>query len=173
MEFYKNKKKSAQLIIICLGIFISLVVVFLYCIGLFTGDISTKLAGISAVLALILIIVIVRMLLSLNQSAPLLTLSKEGITSAVTAVSKAAGLIYWQDIQDITITKSGWDTLILLHVGRATYYMPIIEKKLSAMAITGIQDSTDTLQIFLTASELDMDAKELLRIIQDYRNKHV
>jgi len=169
MEFYRNKKKSTQLILICSTILIALVALFLYSIGLFTAAISVKLAGVSAVLGIILLIVIIRMLISLNRSAPLLILSKEGITSEVTAVSKAAGLILWKDIRDISLTNVGWDTLVKLTVSRPEHYMPIIKKKLSAMAVSGIQDSAGNLQIFLTASELDMHANQLLAIIQNYR----
>jgi hypothetical protein len=86
------------LILSCSGFLLLLIVAFLYSIGLFTGEISAKLAGITGVFGLILIIVIVRMLMSLNQSAPLLTLSNDGITSKTTPVSKAAGLILWKDI---------------------------------------------------------------------------
>lgn len=169
MEFYRNKKKSAQLILICSGILLALIAVFLYSIGLFTDTIATKLAGISAVLGIILLVIIVKMLMSLNRSAPLVVLSQEGISSAVTAVSKAAGLIYWKDILDISLTKAGWDTLVELTVSRSEHYIPIIKKKLSAMAVSGIEDSAGNLQIFLTASELDMDANDLLTIIQNYR----
>ena len=169
MEFYRNKKKSVQLIFICLGILIALIAVFLYSIGVFTGIIAAKLAAVSAVLGLILLIVIIRMLLSLNHSAPLLILSSEGIRAEVTAVSKAAGLIYWKDISDISITKAGWDTLVVLSVSRPAHYRPIIQKKLSSMALSGMQDADGNLQIFLTASELDMDANQLLTVILDYR----
>lgn len=122
-----------------------------------------------AVLGLILLIVIIKMLISLNRSAPMLILSREGISSEVTVVSKAAGLIFWKDILDISLTKAGWDTLVELNVCRSEHYMPIIKKKLSTMAVSGIQDSAGKLQIFLTASELDMDANQLLTIIQNYR----
>jgi hypothetical protein len=112
------------------------------------------------------------MLISLNRSAPMLVLSQEGISAAVTAVSKAAGLIYWKDIQHISLTKVGWDTLVELTVSRPEHYMPLIKKKLSAMAVSGIEDSAGNLQIFLTASELDMDANELFETIQDYRKNN-
>ncbi|RZJ89807.1 MAG: hypothetical protein EOO20_09930 [Chryseobacterium sp.] len=171
MEFYRNKKKSTQLILICSVILLALIAVFLYSIGLFTGIIATKLAAVSAVLWIILLIVIIRMLISLNRTAPLLILNKEGIISEVTAVSKAAGLIYWNDILNISLTKVGWDTLVELTVSRSDYYMPIIKKKLSAMAISGIENSRGNIHLFLTASELDMDANELLTIIQNYYNK--
>jgi hypothetical protein len=169
MEFYRNKKKSTVLILSCSGFLLLLIVAFLYSIGLFTGEISAKLAGITGVFGLILIIVIVRMLMSLNQSAPLLTLSNDGITSKTTPVSKAAGLILWKDIIDIDLQKVGWDMLIMLTVDRADYYVPIIKKKLSSMAVSDAQDANGNLQIFITASELDIEANELITIIKDYR----
>jgi hypothetical protein len=169
MEFYRNKKKSTVLILSCSGFLLLLIVAFLYSIGLFTGEISAKLAGITGVFGLILIIVIVRMLMSLNQSAPLLTLSNDGITSKTTPVSKAAGLILWKDIIDIDLQKVGWDMLIMLTVDRAGYYVPIIKKKLSSMAVSDAQDANGNLQIFITASELDIEANELITIIKDYR----
>jgi hypothetical protein len=157
------------LILSCSGFLLLLIVAFLYSIGLFTGEISAKLAGITGVFGLILIIVIVRMLMSLNQSAPLLTLSNDGITSKTTPVSKAAGLILWKDIIDIDLQKVGWDMLIMLTVDRADYYVPIIKKKLSSMAVSDAQDANGNLQIFITASELDIEANELITIIKDYR----
>jgi len=55
-----------------------------------------------------------------------------------------------------------------LTVCRSEHYIPLIQKKLPAMAISGIQDSGGNLQIFLTASALDMNANELLATIQNY-----
>ena len=109
------------------------------------------------------------MLMSLNQTAPLLALNKEGITSKTTPVSKAAGLIPWKDIIGIDLQKVGWDMLIMLTVERADYHMPIIKKKLSSMAVSDAKDANGNLQIFMTASELDIEADELLTIIKDYR----
>ncbi|RZK74333.1 MAG: hypothetical protein EOO92_17285 [Pedobacter sp.] len=169
MEFYRNKKKSTMLILSCSGFLLLLVAAFLYSIGLFTGEISAKLAGISGIFGLILIIVIIRMLMSINQSAPLLTLSKDGINSKTTPVSKAAGLIPWKDIIGIDLQKVGWDMLIMLTVERADYHMPIIKKKLSSMAVSDAKDANGNLQIFMTASELDIEADELITIIKDYR----
>ena len=169
MEFYRNKKKTTSLILSCSGFLLLLIALFLYSIGLFTGEISAKLAGISGVFGLILIIVIIRMLLSLKQSAPLLVLSNDGIISKTTPVSKAAGLIPWKDIIDVELQKVGWDMLIVLTVERADHYMPFIRKKLSSIALTDVHDTNGNLQIFITASELDIDAKELLTNIQNYR----
>ncbi len=156
--------------LICSGILIALIVIFLYSIGLFTSQIATKLAAVSAVLGLIMLIVIIRMLFSYNRSTPLLTLSNEGIRAEVTPVSKAAGLISWRDVVDVSITKAGWDTLVVLRLTRPEFYMQMIQKKLSAMAVSGLQDDSGNLQVFLTASELDVDASQLLAKILDFRN---
>lgn len=169
MEFYRNKKKSTVLILSCSGFLLLLVAAFLYSIGLFTGEISAKLAGISGIFSLILIIVIIRMLMSINQSAPLLTLNKDGINSKTTPVSKAAGLIPWKDIVSIDLQKVGWDMLIMLTLVRADYHMPIIKKKLSSVAVSDAKDANGNLLIFITASELDIEANELLTIIKNYR----
>jgi hypothetical protein len=171
MEFYRNKKKTTMLILSCSGFLLLLIAVILYGIGIFTGEISPKLAGISGVFGLILIIVIIRMLISLNQSAPLLTLSNEGIRSDTTVVSKAAGLIPWKDVIDIELSKVGWDMLIMLTVRKTEQDMPVIKEKLVSLAVSDAQDSNATMQIFITASELDIESNELINIIKDYQKR--
>ena len=169
MEFHRNKKKTTMLILSCSGFLLLLIAVFLYGIGIFTGEISTKLTAISGAFGLILIIVIIRMLISLNQSVPLITLSDDGIRSSTTVVSKAAGLIPWKDIIDIELSKVGWDMLIMLTVRKADQDMPATRKKLVSMAVSESQDSIGTMQIFITASELDIESDELINVIKDYR----
>lgn len=171
MEFYRNKKKTINLILTCTGIFIVLVVIFLYSIGIFNGEVATKLAAVSGIFGLILGIVIITKLISLTDSSPLLVLSEEGITSKVTGVSKAAGLILWKDIKDIHLEKVGGDTLVTLTVDKPENYLPIIRKKLSAMVVNGIEDAQGNLPINLTASELDIDAQNLLTVIKNYRDE--
>lgn len=171
MEFYRNRKKSINLILICTGIFLVMVIIFLYGIGLFTATISNKLTAISSVFGLILAIIIIKKLLSLTDKSPLIILSKEGITAKVTPVSKAAGLILWKDIIDISINKVGGDTLVTLTVDKPDHYIPLIKKKLSAIAVNGIEDAQGNLPIHLTASELDPDAQELFTAITTYRNE--
>jgi hypothetical protein len=169
MEFYRNKKKSVNLILICSGIFLVFIVVFLYAIGIFDQVVSAKLAAISGIGALVLAIVVIKMLISLKDTSALLTLSQEGISSKVTSVSKAAGLILWKDIIDMNLNKVGADTLITLTVDKPAHYIPIIRKKLSAIAVDGIEDANGNLPIHLTASALDMEAPELFAVITKYR----
>ena len=171
MEFYRNKKKSANLILICIGIFLVLLVIFLYGIGMFNGIVSTKLAAVSAVFGLVLAIVIIKKLISLRDTTPLIILGKEGIITKTTAVSKAAGLILWNDIIELDINKSGGDTLVTLTIDKPEQYLPLIKKKLSAMVVDGIEDAQGNLPIHLTASELDLDAQELFEVITKYRNE--
>jgi hypothetical protein len=118
MEFYRNKKKAVNMILLCTGIFIVLVLIFLYSIGIFDGIFSAKLVAVSGVFGLILGIIIIKKLVSLRDPSPLLVLSKEGIMSTVTAVAKAAGLIRWKDITDVSINKVGGDTLVTLTVDK-------------------------------------------------------
>jgi hypothetical protein len=146
-----------------------MVLILLYSIGLFTTTISAKGIAISSIFGLILIFVIVKMLISLKDTAPLLVLNKEGIISRVTAMSQAAGLILWEDISDMSVNKMGGDTLITLVVNKPDHYTPIIRKKLSAIAVNGANDAEGNLLIYLTASALDLNAQELFGEITRYK----
>lgn len=170
MEFYRNKKKTIRLIAITAAILVVLIGLFLYSIGVFSPVIRTKLAAMSGGLGLVLAFVTIKMLISLTDSSPLLILSEEGIISKTTAVSKAAGLMLWEDIINISIEKVGGDTLIKLIIDKPTHYIPMIRKKLSSLVISGAEDGNGNLQVFLTASELDMEAPELYPVITNYRN---
>jgi len=171
MEFYRNKRKSVNLILICTGIFLVLVVIFLYSIGIFTAIVSTKLAAVSGAFGLVMGIIIIKKLISLNDKSPLVILGEEGIIAKTTAVGKAAGLILWKDIIAVNVHKTGGDTLVTLTIDKPEKYLPVIKKKLSAMAVDGIEDAEGNLPINLTASELDFDAQELFKVITQYRKE--
>ena len=171
MEFYKDRKKSMNMILICTGILVVLVAVFLYSIGLFDDHISTKLAAVTGIFSLILAIVIIRKLFSLRDSSPQIILSKEGIISKTTAVSKAAGLILWKDITDVTLEKVGADTLVTLTVDNSDHYLPLIKKKLSGMMTNGLADADGNLPISITASELNIGAEELFNTLTTFRKQ--
>lgn len=111
------------------------------------------------------------MLISLKDTSALLILSNTGITSKVTPVSKAAGLILWEDITDISLNKMGGDTLVTLTIDKPDRYIPIIRKKLSALAVNGANDEQGNLLIYLTASSLAIEAPELLTIITNFRKE--
>jgi len=168
MEFYRDQKKSMNLILICIGIFVVLVATFLYSIGLFDGQVGAKLAAVSGVFSLILAIVILKKFFTLRDKSPLVILSNEGIISRTTAVSKAAGLILWKDILAVNLEKVGADTLVTLTVNNAGNYLPLIKKKLSGMLTNGLANADGILPISLTASELDINAEELFNVITNY-----
>jgi hypothetical protein len=169
MEFYRNKKKSLNLILICTGIFIVLALIFAYSIGLFDGQVGTKLAAVSGIFGIILAIIIVTKLIKLTDNSPLLVLSPEGLQTKLTAVGKAAGLISWKHISDVALNKMGGDTLVTLTVNQPDQYIPVIRKKLSAMVVNGIEDANGNLPIHLTAAELDFSPQELFTVITNYR----
>ena len=153
----------------CTGLLAVLVLLFLYGVGIFNDTIRPKVAAFSGGLGLVLAFVVVKTLFSLNDKSALVILNKEGIITKVTAVSKAAGLIRWDDIKDMSLNKVGGDQLITLSVGNPEYYMPLIRKKLSSMVTNGLEDAHGNLQINLTASEIDIEAPELFKIIGDYK----
>lgn len=171
MEFYRDKRKSLNLILICVGILVVFIAIFLYSIGLYDDQISTKLAAATGIFGIILAIVIVNKLSALRDKSPLLILSNEGIISKTTAVSKAAELILWKDIIDVNLEKVGADTLVTLTVDKPDQYLPLIKKKLSGMLTNGLTDQEGNLPISLTASELNIGAVELFTLITSFRKE--
>lgn len=173
MEFYRDRKKSINLILICAGVLVVTVAAFLYSIGLFDGQVGAKLAGVSGVFSIILTIIIIKKLITLSDKSPLVILSNDGIISKTTAVSKAAGLILWQDITAVNLEKVGADTLVTLTVNNAGNYLPLIKKKLSGMVTNGLADADGNIPVSLTASELTINAQELFNVITDFRKSQM
>ena len=169
MEFYRNRRKTVNIILACTGLLAVLILLFLYGVGIFNDIIRPKVAAFSGGLGLVLAFVVVKTLLSSNDTSALVILNKDGIITKVTAVSKAAGLIRWDDIKDMSLNKVGGDQLVTLSVSNSGHYMPIIRKKLSALVTNGLEDPHGNLQINLTASELDIEAPELFKLISDYK----
>ena len=171
MEFYRDRKKSMNMILICAGLLIVFIGLFLYSIGLFDGQVGTKLATVTGIFSMILVIIIFKKLFTLRDTSPLVIVSLEGIISKTTAVSKAAGLILWNDISDVNLEKVGADTLVTLTVENPEHYLPLIKKKLSKMVTNGLVTADGNLPISLTASELDTNAQELYDVIINSRKK--
>ncbi|MBB5635255.1 hypothetical protein HDE68_001140 [Pedobacter cryoconitis] len=169
MEFYRNRKKSVNLLLIYTGILILMVLILLYSIGILSDSIIAKGIALSSIFILIFGFTIIRTLISLNDKSPLIVLTPEGITARVTAVSKAAGLISWKDITDMEVGKAGGDTLITLVICNAEPYKLSIRKKLSAIALDNAKDPGGDLYVYLTASVLDIDAYELFNKIKTYK----
>ena len=168
MEFYRDKKKSMTMILICAGLLLVMAGVFLYSIGLFDDRVSAKLAGVSGLFAVILAIIIVNKLVTLRDKSALVILNHEGLISKTTAVSKAAGLILWKDIIAADLEKVGADTLVTLTVSNAEHYLPLIKKKLSGMVTNGLVTAEGNLPVSLTASELNIGAQELFSAVNTF-----
>lgn len=171
MEFYRNRKKSVNLILTYSGILALGILILIYSIGLFTDQTSTKGIAVSSIVIIVTGILVIKMLLALRDTSALLTLEPAGIVSKTTPVSKAAGLIQWKDIIGTDINKSGGDTLITLVINNPDHYIPIIRKKLSKLAVDGSNDANGNLLIYLSASELDIEAAELYENIKSYQQQ--
>lgn len=169
MEFYRNRRKSFNLILTYSGILFVMILIFLYSIGIINDEVSTKGIAISSIFILILGFLVIKMLLALKDTSPLLILELEGIVSKVTPMSKAAGLILWDDIADMNINKVGGDTLITLTIKRPDHYIPAIRKKISALMLKGAHDAEGNLLLHLSAAELDIEAPELFNKIVAFR----
>lgn len=171
MEFYRNRRKSFNLILTYTGIVFVMILVFLYSIGIINDEVSPKGIAISSIFILIVGFLVIKMLLAMKDTTPLLILNPEGIISKVTPMSKAAGLILWEDIADMNIKEVGGDTLITLVINRPEYYTPIIRKKISAMVLKGANDDKGNLLLYLSASELDIEAAVLFDNIITFRGQ--
>lgn len=171
MEFYRNRRKSFNLILTYTGILFVMILVFLYSIGIINDEVSPKGIAISSIFILIVGFLVIKMLLAMKDTTPLLILNPEGIISKVTPMSKAAGLILWEDIADMNIKEVGGDTLITLVINRPEYYTPIIRKKISAMVLKGANDDQGNLLLYLSASELDIEAAVLFDNIITFRGQ--
>ncbi|RAJ29086.1 STM3941 family protein [Pedobacter cryoconitis] len=167
VEFYRNRKKSINLLLILSGVLVLMLLILLYSSGVISGSIIAKGIAFSSIASVILAIIIIKTLISLKDKSPLIVLTPEGITSKVTAVSKAAGLILWEHTDDIQLHKVGGDTLVALIINNAEPYSAKIRKKLSSIALEKDQD----LHIYMTASVLDISAEELYEQVSDYRNQ--
>lgn len=171
MEFYRDRKKSMNMILIFTGLLLLFIATFLYSIGLFDGQVGAKLAAVTGIFSIILAIIIVKKLITLQDKSPLVIINDEGIISKTTAVSKAAGVIRWTDIIDVNLEKVGADTLVRLTVDHSEQYLPLIKKKLSSMVTNGLVDPNGHLPINLTAAELEIDAAELYNVISKFRKE--
>lgn len=167
VEFYRNRKKSINLLLILSGVLVLMLLILLYSSGLISDAIIAKGIAFSSIASVILAIIIIKTLISLKDKSPLIVLSPDGITARVTAVSKAAGLILWEDIDDIQLQKVGGDTLVALSMNKSEPYSTKIRKKLSAIAL----DKDQALHIYMTASVLDINAEELFDQVNDYRKQ--
>ncbi|ALL06362.1 hypothetical protein AQ505_13155 [Pedobacter sp. PACM 27299] len=172
MEFYRNQKKSNQLVFIYVGIIAVLLVILFYSTGLISDRYLPKPAVISGIGVLIFTFCLIKSLIAAKDPSPMISLKPEGITSRVTPASKAAGLISWKDIEELSLTKMGADVLVTLHLSNVDHYKTMISKKLSKMAVSDNTDENGHFLVYLTASHIDFNAEELLEKINVYGPKN-
>lgn len=93
MEFYRNQKKSNQLVLIYVGLIVLLLGVLLYSTGVVSDRYLPKAVVLSGIGLIILTYCLIKSLAAAKDKSPMIALKPEGIVSRVTPVSKAAGLI--------------------------------------------------------------------------------
>lgn len=135
-----------------------------------SNEIVPKGIAMSSAFILIIAYFLFKAIAGLNDPSPLIMLQPGGIISKVTPMSKAAGLMRWTDIVDLGIKDVGSDVLVMIALRNEQDYVPRIKKSLSAIALKDAKDEQGNLIVFLTASEIYVDAKELLNKIQSYKN---
>ncbi|MBB2147993.1 STM3941 family protein [Pedobacter gandavensis] len=172
MEFYRNQKKSNQLVLIYVGMIVIFLGMLLYSAGVLSDRYLPKAAVISGVGLIVLTYCLIKSLAAAKDKSPMIALKPDGIVSRVTPVSKAAGLIRWRDIEELSLTEMGADVLVTIHLSNVDHYKAIISKKLSKMAVSGGLDENGHYMVYLTASHIDCNAEELLAKINAYGPKN-
>jgi hypothetical protein len=170
VSFPRNRKKTLKSIFIYSAVFIVMVLILLYSTAVISNEIIPKGIAMSSAFILIIAYFLFKAVTGLNDTSPLISLQPDGIISRVTPMSKAAGLMLWTDVADLGIKDMGSDVLVKIALRNEQYYAARIKKSLSSIALKDAKDEQGNLTVFLTASEMDIDARELLNRIQDYKN---
>lgn len=165
LKINKNKKKALQSLLISAGICLLLGITFIYGLGIFDTIFKVKVAVVSGILFVFILILLLKALWSLNDKSPVYELTKETGMGKTTPLSKALGTFYWKDVKGMQLNKVGGDTLLTIDLGNAEYYQTKLSKMFFKMAY---DPSTEELQLSYSASEIDMSIQELQDVFQTY-----
>lgn len=161
IKLYRNSKKTNKLLFTSLGVCIVLLIVILYSIGIFDGELKTKPLVFSGGAFLIMFILLVKSLLGLKNKRPLIELNKENFYGKTTPISKSFGIVQWEDITDIQLQKTGGDTLVVVTISNPEKYQGRLSKMFWNMAY---DNSTNQLALMYSTSEIDIDSNELFNL---------
>jgi len=168
INFYRNTKKTINLLLYVSGIGILIAIAFLYGIGTFDGIFKIKLSVITGAFLLIMLVFIFKMLGSIKDKSPLIHIDSTGFSGRTTPVAKAFGRIEWEDVTDLQLKKVGGDTLVAVTTDNITKYKGQVSKFVWKMAYDE-QDSK--LNIMYSASEIDIDAQRLYDLFVSHWKK--
>lgn len=161
IKLFRNSKKTKNLLFTSLGVCIILLLVIIYSVGIFDGELKIKPLVFSSGAFLIMFILLLKSVLSLKDKSPLIELNKETFYGKTTPVSKSFGIVNWQDVADIQLQKTGGDTLVVVSINNPEKYEGRLSKMLWNIAYN---NNTNQLTLMYSASEIDVDASELFSL---------
>jgi hypothetical protein len=161
IQLYRNSQKTKKLLFTSLGVCIILLLVIMYSAGIFDGELKIKPLVFSAAVFLIMLILLVKSVLSLNDKSPLIELNQQSFYGKTTPMSKSFGIVNWEDVADIQLEKTGGDTLVVVTINNPEKYEGRLSKMLWNMALN---KETNQLTLMYSASEIDVDSNELFNL---------
>lgn len=165
INFYRNTKKTKKILLSSAAICIILAGVVVYSVGVFDGILKLKPAIFSGAALLIMLFLIGSTLAGMRDKSPIMHLDANEFYGKTTPLSKAFGTAQWNDVTDIKVEKSGGDTLVIVTLSNTEKYVGHLSKMFWKMAYN---DQNKTITLMYSASELDINAKELFTFFVDY-----
>lgn len=167
-SLYRNAEKTKKLFLYVAAVTILLALVLIYSLGVFDGIFKTKPAVISGAILLIMLFLSFKTFAGVRDKAPLIELDGTGFYGKTTPLSKAFGRVEWIDVTDIQLQKTGGDTLVITTVTNTEKYAGRLSKMMWKMAF---DDQRSELNLMYSASEIDIDAKQLHDLFLSYWKK--
>lgn len=164
-NLYRNRSKTVKLLAISGGICVILLLTFLYCIGLFDGELKVKPAVFSGAALLVMLILLLSSLLSLRDKSAQIVLNKNHFSGKTTPLAKAFGIGNWEDVTAINLQKVGGDTLVIVTLSNASNYKDRLPSMLWKMAY---YEATQELNIMYSASVIGIESAELYELFMSY-----
>ncbi|WP_281633248.1 STM3941 family protein [Flavobacterium luteolum] len=168
IKFYRNAKKTRNLLLYAGAISALLAIMLLYGIGTFDGVFKIKLSIVSGAILLIMLVLTFKVLAGIKDKSPLIQIDSNGFSGRTTPVAKAFGRIEWQDVTDLQLTKVGGDTLVAITIDNKAKYEGHVSKFLWKMAY---DEQNSKLNIMYSASEIEINAEELFNLFLRYWKK--
>lgn len=165
VNLYRNRSKTAKLLSLSGVICIVLLLLFLYCIGIFDGELKVKPAVFSGGILLIMLGLLVNSLLSLRDKSAQISLHKSHFSGKTTPMAKAFGAGNWDDVTAINLQKVGGDTLVIVTLGNASNYKDRLPAMLWKMAY---DEASQQLNIMYSASVIAIEPSELYELFMTY-----
>lgn len=167
-KLYRDGKKTRNLLLYASSVSLILIIVLLYSVGIFDDILKIKAAIFSGAALLFMVFLMFKSIAGVRDKTPLIQFDSTGFYGKTTALSKAFGKVEWSDVTDIQLQKTGGDTLVITTVGNTDKYVGRISKLMWKMAY---DEQNSQLNLMYSASEIDIDAKQLYDLFLKYWKK--